>query len=126
MIRVQYHVTVVGHDEGVAVHAELVRQREPANVVDQHVRAGDAEQIRRTLFVITIILAIEHGRAHRGQQSVFMPEGGGQNGRVLLDVFVLVQLWRNDRENGESQSIMAARAIICAISVKGGEDTSIR
>lgn len=73
----QYYVAVVGYDEGVTVHAELVWQRKLANVVDWHVRAGYAEQrvIRCICHVVTIALAIEHRRTHRNQQLVFLPGG---------------------------------------------------
>lgn len=90
----QYHIAVVRHDEGVAVHAEFVRQRELADVVDRHVRAGHAEQIRRTCLIVAVALAIEHGRAHGSEQSVLLPGGGVQNGRVFLDILVFVQLRR--------------------------------
>lgn len=71
----QYHIAVVGHDESITVHTELVRQRELADVLDRHVRTGHAEQIRRAPLIVAISLAVEHGRTDRDKQSVFLPFG---------------------------------------------------
>lgn len=71
----QNHVAIVGDDEGVSVHAELVRQSELADIVDRHIRASHAEQIRHACIIVAIAPAIEHGRAHGREQSVFLPGG---------------------------------------------------
>lgn len=99
----QYHVTVIGHDEGVAIHTELIRQCELADVVDRHVRAGHAEQLvlRHTCFIVAAAPMIKHGCAHRSQQSIFLPGSRVQDGRILLNVLVLAKLCRAITENGE-------------------------
>lgn len=98
----KYYVAVVGHDKGITVHAEFVRQGELADVVDRHVRTSHTEQIRHAPLMVAIRLAVEYGRTDRGQQPVLLPSGGVEGGRVLLNVFVLVQLRRDHCEdNGE-------------------------
>lgn len=91
-IWMQYYVAIVGYDEGVTIHAKLIRQRKLADVVDWHVCASHAEQrvIRCMCHVVAIVLAIEHRRTHRSQQPVFLPGGSIQGGRVLLNVLILV------------------------------------
>lgn len=93
-IWMQYHVTVVRHNESITIHAEFVRQRKFADVVDRHVCTGYAEQcvIRHICHVVSIALAFEHRGAHRSQQSIFLPLGGIQGGRVLFNVLIFMQL----------------------------------
>lgn len=103
----QYHVAVIGHDEGVAVHAELIWQREFADVVDRHIRAGHAEQLvlSHACLVFAAAPMIEHGRTDGSQQSVFLPGGRVQGGRIRLNVLVLAQLCRAITEDGEPTTI---------------------
>lgn len=92
----QYHVAIVGHNESVTVHAELVWQRKLADVVDRHIRAGNAKQrvTRRICHVVAIALAIEHRCAYGSQQPIFLPGGGVQSRRIFLNVLAFVQLRR--------------------------------
>lgn len=89
----EYHVAIVGYYKGVAVHAELVRQRELPDVVNWYIRTGHTQQMRNSRPVVASVpFTVEHGRADRGEESVFLPGGGVQRRRVLANVLVLVEL----------------------------------
>lgn len=76
----QYYIAVIGYNKGVAIHAEFVRQRKFADIVNRHVCAGHTEQcvIRRICHVVA--LTIKHRCAHGSQQPVFLPGCGVQGG----------------------------------------------
>lgn len=65
----QYYVAVIGHDEGIAVHTELIRQRKLADVVDRHIRASHAEQLvlHHVCLVVAAAPMIEHRCADGSQ-----------------------------------------------------------
>lgn len=93
-IGMQYYVAVVRYNEGITVHTEFIWQRKFTDVVDWHVRASNTEQrvVRRICHVVGIVTVTEYWSAHRNQQTIFLPSGSVQRGRVLFNIFILVQL----------------------------------